>query len=90
MHGMGKFEWPNGRVYSGSYVNDKKHGEGKMIYPDKKIYNGEWADDTQHGKAVFTYFDKKKKRLRSMRSMWENGVRVEWLNKDGNPYSKTR
>ena len=28
MHGKGFFKWPDGRVYEGDYVNDKKTGFG--------------------------------------------------------------
>ena len=86
MHGFGKFKWPNGKYYVGNYVEDKKHGIGKLVYPDKKMYNGEWKDDLQHGKATYTFFDLKKKRMRTMNSLWENGMRVEWLKKDGSYY----
>ena len=86
MHGFGKFRWPNGKYYEGHYDEDKKNGIGKLVYPDKKVYNGEWKDDVQHGKATYTYFDMKKKRMRTMNSLWENGMRVEWLKKDGNHY----
>lgn len=83
MNGFGKFKWPNGKFYEGQYVNDKKNGVGKMVYPDKKIYNGEWEDDFQNGKAIYTFYDMKKKRMRSMNSIWQHGARLEWLTKDG-------
>lgn len=30
MHGKGVFKWPDGRVYTGQYLNDKKHGYGRV------------------------------------------------------------
>jgi hypothetical protein len=42
MHGKGVFKWPDGRVYEGDYVNDKKHGIGKVTWPDGRVYEGEW------------------------------------------------
>lgn len=40
MHGKGIFRWPDGRVYEGDYVDDKKEGLGKVIWPDGRIYEG--------------------------------------------------
>ncbi len=40
MHGKGVFKWPDGRVYEGDYVNDKKHGIGKVTWPDGRVYEG--------------------------------------------------
>ncbi len=28
MEGYGKFYWPDGRIYEGEYLNDKKDGRG--------------------------------------------------------------
>jgi len=28
MDGYGKFYWPDGRIYEGEYLDDKKHGKG--------------------------------------------------------------
>ena len=44
MHGHGIFTWPDGRIYTGNYVEDKKHGFGKFVWPDGKVYEGEWND----------------------------------------------
>lgn len=30
MHGKGIFKWPDGRVYEGDYIEDKKHGFGRV------------------------------------------------------------
>lgn len=86
MHGKGIFKWPSGKVYEGEYFNGQKHGTGKMTYNKKKIYNGEWVKDVCHGKAVYTFWDRYKKRMRSLNSLWENGVKVCWLKKDGSEY----
>jgi hypothetical protein len=40
MHGKGVFKWPDGRVYEGDYLNDKKHGNGKVSWPDGREYEG--------------------------------------------------
>ncbi len=44
MHGTGIFSWPDGKNYSGSYINDKKEGYGEFTWPDGKIYRGNWKD----------------------------------------------
>lgn len=40
MHGEGTYKWPDGRMYKGSYINDKKDGFGVYSYPDKRQYSG--------------------------------------------------
>jgi len=42
MHGQGTYKWPDGRMYHGSYENDKKHGFGVYIWVDGIAYLGEW------------------------------------------------
>ncbi|OMJ79529.1 hypothetical protein SteCoe_20421 [Stentor coeruleus] len=87
MHGIGTFKWPSGKIYNGNYLNGLKNGIGKMIYTDKRVYNGEWAHDKPHGKAIYTYWDPSKKRLRSVNSKWENGVKICWLKQDWSEYA---
>lgn len=38
MHGHGKFTWHDGRVYIGSYVNDKKQGKGVFSWRMYELY----------------------------------------------------
>ena len=40
MHGKGKVEWADGKVYEGDYENDKKHGFGTFSWPDGRKYVG--------------------------------------------------
>lgn len=42
MHGKGIFKWPDGRVYTGDYFEDKKHGFGIVKWPNGKVYEGHW------------------------------------------------
>ena len=42
MHGEGEYTWPDGRKYTGTYVNDEKHGYGVFEWPDNRIYKGGW------------------------------------------------
>jgi len=34
MHGIGSYQWPDGRVFTGEHDNDKKHGFGIYAWPD--------------------------------------------------------
>ena len=46
MDGKGKFEWPDGRIYVGEYLEDKKHGYGEFLWPGgEKKYEGFWEND---------------------------------------------
>ena len=42
-HGEGRFTYPNGDVYSGSWKWGKKHGKGAYIYKDSGMkIEGDW------------------------------------------------
>jgi hypothetical protein len=73
MHGEGVFSWPDGKQYSGNYVNDLKQGFGVFEWPGDKRYEGEWLAGKQHGIGVFMKGGKMKK------GRWENGQRIEWI-----------
>lgn len=48
--GIGKFYWPDGRVYIGQWKDGKQHGYGKFLKPtdeqtpDQEFTFGEWKD----------------------------------------------
>ena len=44
MHGEGLYKWPDGRVFRGTYMNDKKHGKGVFTWKDGRKYKGFWVD----------------------------------------------
>lgn len=48
MNGKGTFKLPDGRMYQGEYLNDRKHGKGVFIYPDGRRREGVW----HNGKKV--------------------------------------
>ena len=53
MDGKGKFEWPDGRIYVGEYLEDKKHGYGEFLWPGgEKKYEGFWENDQPHGRGI--------------------------------------
>lgn len=54
--------WPDGRKYTGQYLNDKKHGFGtfewrnaayKYKIADGRKYKGEWLAGKQHGMGEY-------------------------------------
>ena len=42
--GWGKTIWPDGRIYEGGYLEDKKSGFGKFTWPNGREYTGEWKN----------------------------------------------
>ncbi|CAM9639304.1 unnamed protein product, partial [Choristocarpus tenellus] len=43
--GMGTLYLPNGDIYEGQWLFDKKEGPGRFLYlSTRKIYEGEWVD----------------------------------------------
>ena len=40
MHGMGKFEWNDGKTYNGQFLNGKLHGEGSLCFPNGQLIKG--------------------------------------------------
>ena len=61
-HGQGSMHYPNGNIYSGSWVKNKMEGRGSYSYyqgaglePDR--YEGGFLDDKQHGEGTYTRAD---------------------------------
>ena len=44
-NGKGKYNWMDGRVYVGEWLDDKKNGRGKMRFLIGAIYDGNWEND---------------------------------------------
>ena len=44
MNGKGEFIYPDGRVYTGSFLKDKKHGSGELKLPSGAVIQGNWYD----------------------------------------------
>ncbi|XP_065164846.1 alsin isoform X2 [Atheta coriaria] len=55
MHGEGKLEWPDGRVYTGQFQQNQMHGRGRLDEPNKGVYKGQWKDNLQNGFGIFNY-----------------------------------
>lgn len=45
------FIWPDGKSYSGDYVDGKKQGFGVYKYADGKVYEGQWVNGKQSGEG---------------------------------------
>ena len=43
MHGHGVYKWGDGRIFMGSYIDDRKSGTGIYLWADGRAYNGEWS-----------------------------------------------
>lgn len=52
MHGSGKLEWPDGRVYTGQFHNNLCHGFGRLEVPGISVYEGQWKDGTENGHGI--------------------------------------
>jgi hypothetical protein len=39
-HGLGQYQWNDGRNYDGNYINDIRHGHGIIRYPNGESYVG--------------------------------------------------
>ncbi|QED23552.1 MORN repeat-containing protein [Candidatus Deianiraea vastatrix] len=53
----GRKKFPDGSIYEGEFLKDKKHGKGKLILSDGSIYEGEFLKDKKHGKGKLTLPD---------------------------------
>jgi hypothetical protein len=42
VNGLGSFEWSDGRVYKGGFVNSKFEGEGRIILMNGNVLSGTW------------------------------------------------
>jgi hypothetical protein len=47
-NGQGRFEWGDGRIYEGPWVDGKQHGQGKFTDREGRVRMGEW----EHGKKI--------------------------------------
>mmetsp|Transcript_144421 Transcript_144421/g.462753 ORF Transcript_144421/g.462753 Transcript_144421/m.462753 type:complete len:120 (+) Transcript_144421:191-550(+) len=70
---QGRFDWPDGRVYVGEYVDDIKEGVGVLTWPDGQQYDGQWKAGRQHGVAVYI------RNGASRKGEWREGKRSRWL-----------
>lgn len=43
-HGYGIYDWGNGYVYKGFWMDDLRYGEGALSYNGELEYNGYWEN----------------------------------------------
>lgn len=56
--GLGQTLFPNGDMYVGEYVDNKRHGTGTYFFAnDGIIYTGKWADNLRNGIGRIVYPD---------------------------------
>jgi len=75
MDGYGSYQWNDGRIYTGQYLDDKKHGYGMYRWADGRMYNGFWYNGKQHGLGTYIVANES----REKHGLWEEGKRIEWF-----------
>ncbi len=55
-HGQGTYQWPDGTLLTGAWVNGQAHGTARIERPDGWWFDGEWAN----GKPIGTGQARKK------------------------------
>lgn len=55
IHGNGKIEWPDGKLYVGQFQFNTLCGHGKMEIPGVGTYEGQWKDSQQNGYGIMKY-----------------------------------
>lgn len=75
MHGIGIYQYKDGLIYQGYFVQDKKEGYGIYNWSDGRTYKGQWSRGKQHGLGI--YRDPKKEKERH--GLWEEGKRKKWF-----------
>lgn len=55
--GVATYEYSDGRIYSGDFVNGLPHGKGQMTFPNQDIYDGEWMDGKMNGQGEYRRFN---------------------------------
>jgi hypothetical protein len=76
MNGEGQFNWPDGRMYKGNYLNNYKNGYGEFFWPDGKIYKGMWVNGKQNGKGKLY----NKEYDIWINGIWKDGKRIKEKN----------
>jgi len=58
MHGVGIFQWKDGKQYIGEYKYDKKEGYGRYIWNKDQYFEGFWKDGKQYGNGLLVHKEK--------------------------------
>jgi len=79
MHGHGIYKWGDGRIFEGTYVDDRKQGQGIYLWADGRAYNGEWNQGKQHGTGYYIVPDASQTNsVKIKKGSWNNGKRQDW------------
>nr|XP_054750353.1 alsin-like isoform X1 [Lytechinus pictus] len=59
-NGKGTLRWPDGRKYTGSFVQGVQHGHGVLTVPGpdpskQEIFEGQWLEGKMHGVGILRY-----------------------------------
>lgn len=54
-NGFGIYEYVNGDIYKGQFMNGKSHGKGMLMYRNGDTYDGEWKSGERSGFGVLKY-----------------------------------
>ena len=79
MYGKGRYTWPDGRLYEGGFVDDRKEGEGSLTWymiiwicrPDGKKFEGLWKAGKREGRGQLIHPGGKVEH-----AVWHNDVPV--------------
>ncbi|HRI03678.1 MAG TPA: hypothetical protein PLL77_08040 [Pyrinomonadaceae bacterium] len=55
LNGVGKYIFPTGVIYEGSFVNGSANGKGKVTYKDGGSYVGDLINGKMEGRGIFLY-----------------------------------
>jgi hypothetical protein len=80
-HGHGTFNFNNGDIYDGSWVEDKIEGQGIYKWPNGTKYEGNFSAGLMNGHGKFTWPDGRK-----YEGLFKNGkkIRIESSNSTEN------
>jgi hypothetical protein len=51
------YSWPDGRQYSGEWLDGKFHGHGTYTWPNGGRYTGAYKNGLKHGSGVYEWAD---------------------------------
>jgi hypothetical protein len=52
---ISEYIWADGRVFIGSWKQNKMHGHGDFKWPDGRSYVGDYVNDKKQGQGVFEW-----------------------------------
>ena len=79
MHGVGLFDWNDGKLFLGEYKNNQKEGYGIYKFRSGQLYMGNWKEGKAHGLGTIQSYENNN--IITRHGKWENGHQIEWLDK---------